>query len=419
MKYFFALMFGLLFSATVAKADGGIFYPHNYYATETGQQAFIYFANKTENLVVMTSYEGNAKDFVWVIPTPSKPEVTKGSAELFRSLDILTDTTDGQPDIKATGSAVTLGLADSTKEAVSVIAEKTVDIYDTTVLQATDATALSKWLNDHGYSYPEDKSPMLKSYVDQGWYFVAAKIQQSITKIGTLTPLRLTFASDTIIYPMRLTALALTQGSTATHRIPVTLYVLSDRRTHQDRLTTEWAQWLHTADIQQLNDDLGTDLIPKQKLFLTKMSHTVFITDGMDDFLITAAPNNTEFPVPIYKTAGFWLNNLLYLVVTPLVVFFFPIPLGLGFAFFVLVQLYIKRRWLYVVGSIYQVAACLALAWLSWLYLFDRFNMDGTTDSVWLQEGIIGGFIAAIVLLILGCVITVKMIRHYRANPIV
>lgn len=65
------------FKGNIAKADGGIFVPKDYYSAETTQKAFIYYVNQTENMVVLASFKGNAKDFAWVIPTPNKPEIVQ------------------------------------------------------------------------------------------------------------------------------------------------------------------------------------------------------------------------------------------------------------------------------------------------------------------------------------------------------
>jgi len=61
---------------------------------EKSQKALIYYHDQTENMVVSTSFQGNSKDFAWVIPTPSKPEIFKSSAGLFTTLEKITKTTD-------------------------------------------------------------------------------------------------------------------------------------------------------------------------------------------------------------------------------------------------------------------------------------------------------------------------------------
>ena len=119
-----------------ALADGGIFYPTDRYSNETNQKAFIYYHNQTENLIVQSGFRGNASDFAWVIPTPSKPEVLASKTGLFTTLESLTSTSNDGPDVVY--STATLGLSGAApKSSVTVVEQKTVDVFDTAVLQAT------------------------------------------------------------------------------------------------------------------------------------------------------------------------------------------------------------------------------------------------------------------------------------------
>ena len=189
-----------------SKADGGIFIPDNFSGYETGQKAFIYFTNQSETLVVSANFRANAKDFSWVIPTPAKPEINKANSILFSDLEQMTDT-DERP-VESSGGLFGSGATKSSS--VQIIEQKKVDVYDTAILKATDEKALANWLNAHGYNFPTDQNNALKSYVDNGWYFAIAKIQSNLVDQaktenalmnGTLTPLKLTFTSDKIIYP--------------------------------------------------------------------------------------------------------------------------------------------------------------------------------------------------------------------------
>src|SRR5438105_3111049 len=43
--------------------------------TEPDQKALIYFSRGSEQLVISPSYAGEATDFAWVVPVPSRPKV--------------------------------------------------------------------------------------------------------------------------------------------------------------------------------------------------------------------------------------------------------------------------------------------------------------------------------------------------------
>lgn len=196
---------------TVSNADGMILPRPDYYMNETGQKAVIFYENGAEVMVLSVSFEGDARDFVWVVPVPSKPEVTKGSDEIFTSLaEIVRPVYNGLMPMVAEIS----GKAD--EQVVTVVETKKVDYYDIAVLQSTESGALSKWLNENGYEYPLESSYILNDYIENNWYFIAVKIDVSAVeasevqqglKQGHATPLKIEFASSGIIYPLRISSI--------------------------------------------------------------------------------------------------------------------------------------------------------------------------------------------------------------------
>ncbi|MCX6808822.1 MAG: DUF2330 domain-containing protein [Candidatus Berkelbacteria bacterium] len=433
-KIFLAIAFGALIciggNIGKAKADGGIFYYPNFPTAETSQKAFIYYANKTENMVILTSFQGNVGDFVWVVPTPSKPEVTKGNVDLFNTLaDISKINYDSG---RVYDTSLSLGMTNkSLSGAVQVISKDTVDMYDTVTLKATDENALSKWLTDNGYSFPENQAANMKSYVDDGWYFVAAKISaDAIGKSstsggmnnGTLTPLRLTFQSDKIIYPMKLTALALNQAlandtknnlRTYSSNLPISVFVLSDHKAATKQLDISWASWIGKEDIARINSGLGSNIVSGQKLFLTRLSGYLSPSQITDDFTISNAGNDKEYPTPYYEEPSFWLSNLLYLFLIPLAIVFFPVPLGLIFLIFLLLQLFVRKKWLYILGLVFQILYCLVIA-LAGLEILYQNNYE--INLLWPQIGVIGGALGGAAMLGLGIFGLIKMIKRYKGT---
>lgn len=155
------------------KADGGLVSPFDYFVYETYQKAVIVYEEGMETLILSITFRGDAKDFGWVVPTPTKPEVDKSSDELFTSLEELT-----RPEAAYRTENI-LGIPQTTKkeEAVTVVETKKIDIYNITVLEATDPNALAKWLDKNGYQFPTDSAYILEDYVEKGWFFVACKIR--------------------------------------------------------------------------------------------------------------------------------------------------------------------------------------------------------------------------------------------------
>jgi hypothetical protein len=58
--------------------------------TEPSQKAIIVYDSGREDLLLQVKYEGPLKEFGWLIPVPSVPEVSKGSMDAFYELSQLT-----------------------------------------------------------------------------------------------------------------------------------------------------------------------------------------------------------------------------------------------------------------------------------------------------------------------------------------
>jgi len=429
------LAFCLLGTVKSAKADGGIFVPERYYGNETSQKAFIYYQNQIESLVISASYQGNAKDFAWVVPTPNKPEITKSNSDLFTTLDKITKTEDNGPAIVYDQALNGLG-ATSAAKPVTVVEQKKVDIYDTTILQATDDQALAKWLNDHGYTFPSTESAMLKSYIDDDWYFTIAKIQNSALDssgvqrqltTGAITPLRLTFQSKEIIYPMKLTKIALDFATENYNKMPkvlggpspepvsndmsISLYVLTDSKMTQDSVDTIWADWTSPKDIKVINESVSDNnwINPSGKLFLTKMQKTINLSNISNDFKIVKAPDNSQYPVPAYKTAEFWATNLIVLIVSMLA--YLLTPIGLVFVLAIVLQIFVRQKWLYILCSIYQISSCLLIA-IIWLIVL--LASDSGFGAIVQTAGDAGFTLGSLIALAAAIFFSIRYLKKYK-----
>lgn len=120
----------------------------------------------------------------------------------------------------------------ATAAQVDVIGREAVGGYDVARLGAGDGRALSAWLTDNGYTLPAGAEPILSDYADEGWRFVAIRLAPQSE--GRLKPLAVSFATNDVVYPMRLEQLA-------TEPVNLTLYTLADGERQVDGLETVFA----------------------------------------------------------------------------------------------------------------------------------------------------------------------------------
>jgi len=213
-KFVFAVGLVVLIMPAVVSADGAIFPPPDYWMQETDQKAVIFQEKNVETMVLSVTFRGDAKDFSWIVPTPSRPEVAKSTDELFTALAKLTEPEYNYGVMPMYGGAVSEGAP--ARSGVTVLETKKVEYYDISVLEADDPEALTKWLKDNNYQFPESGKYLLDDYINNRWYFTAIKIDaESLTtgvesqlREGHAVPLKFTFTSSKIVYPLKISGIA-------------------------------------------------------------------------------------------------------------------------------------------------------------------------------------------------------------------
>src|SRR5207244_9178711 len=100
------------------------------------------------------------------------------------------------------------------KPTVIVLETGVVGSLDYEIIEATRADDLFAWLKDNKYSYSGDEAT-LQHYIQKKWLFTVMKIdtmQMKRNKDGTfdgeVTPTRFRFASDKLVYPLKITQIS-------------------------------------------------------------------------------------------------------------------------------------------------------------------------------------------------------------------
>ncbi|MBI2629136.1 DUF2330 domain-containing protein [Candidatus Pacearchaeota archaeon] len=210
---FFIITSLILVNISFVMADGAYFPRPGYWIRPGQQNAVIFYEDNTEIMILTSTFQGNAKDLVWIVPTPSKPEITKASEKVFTNIMKLSRARYNSGfDF---GYVLTTAKGINEDSGVIVLESKQVDYYEVNIILATNSNDLVKWFNENNYDYPEEYAYVLKSYIDKGWYFTAIKIspesQGAIEVIQDLkeghpTPIKMTFLSDKIVFPLKISS---------------------------------------------------------------------------------------------------------------------------------------------------------------------------------------------------------------------
>lgn len=215
---------------------------------------------RTEEILMQLTVTGNAANAAWIMPVPARADVALGDKKVFSRLEEVVAPVDKTRyyfwprdgdwpfggDHKKTNGASSAAAPGAAAPPVSVVGSGELGPFQYAQLAAADPAALESWLHANGFTMPAGLADSLKPYVDQGWEYVAVKLapagsggstggstgggagrsvpgRVAPTLGGDLDPLKLTFASDKLVYPMRLSQRAKTAQS-------LRLYVLAPHR---------------------------------------------------------------------------------------------------------------------------------------------------------------------------------------------
>lgn len=171
---------------------------------------------KTEHFIRSASFATTAKDFGFLVPTPTKPALSEVSGDLLPELMRHTqpkvehrtkgvDVIPGCAALMFLSRSKSAGMEPASAVApVRVLEEARVAGYDAVVLEADSATALSDWLKQHGYAEGPTLTEWLAPYIAQKWKITAFKIAPSTRAQAISTSaVRMTFTTEKPFYPYR------------------------------------------------------------------------------------------------------------------------------------------------------------------------------------------------------------------------
>ncbi|MFO0669613.1 MAG: DUF2330 domain-containing protein [Polyangiaceae bacterium] len=280
---------------------------------------------KTEDFIRRAVFDTRVKSFGFIVPTPSRPTLSEAPASLF---DELKDAT--KPEViekvdwdviplasygclttfmRTKSASMEVAAAAVAPPPVTVLEETRVAGMDATVLAATDADALAKWLGAHGYDMRPSLAEWLKPYVAAGYTLTAFQYARpDVAANGPLgigapvapTAVRISFPTERAYYPYREPSDAPVVVDRALH-----LFVLSDRRVAGALGGgAAWTPEVFFADRIKSGDALGRVLgAAPAGLFLTEMIDRA-AKRAPDDVFLTGATGEaaaTVRPPPIVR----------------------------------------------------------------------------------------------------------------------
>ena len=230
-----SLVFASLAVPSFSRAACCYFSAKNADILQPAQKAFITWdpERKFETFTVQPKFEGNALDFGMVIPTPTQPKLAEMPRDFFKHLAIYSimkrreyphsallaalDPPNNETRLSSNSPLKKQSIekkSDALRPKVIVLEAGVVGSLDYKIITADRAEDLFQWLKDNKYNYSGDEAS-LNHYVQKKWIFTVMKIdtaQMKRSKDGTfageVTPTRFSFASEKLIYPLKITQIS-------------------------------------------------------------------------------------------------------------------------------------------------------------------------------------------------------------------
>jgi hypothetical protein len=290
-----------LATPSYACACGAVVAPGGAQATMNHEAALVHWDGTTETILMQLALDASTDNVALVMPTPTPATVAAGDKATFVELDALS-----APEIKqrrhwtlGIGVGASAPLEAAAPGAPNVVSQVHLGPLEATTLAGGDLAGLKKWLADNGYAIRPAVSDALNPYVRDGWSFVAMRLTSSAPIVGGLDPVKMTFQSSQLVYPMRLSVAAPDPQQ-------VTIFALSDHR--QQRTDTDDKQVTQTTLVQfagnvstAVRDPLLRELAGNHGSYLTRIQ--VDITNPArisSDFTFGNAPNDDAYRQVVY-----------------------------------------------------------------------------------------------------------------------
>ncbi|MBS4102260.1 DUF2330 domain-containing protein [Tsukamurella paurometabola] len=209
--------------ASHACACGAPAMPDGIDATATQELALLSWDGRTETIEMSLDLHSAGDHGALVVPTPAPATITSGSRTTFQELARTTaPRRETRRRIFGVPSLPLMSATPFGDGTPLVLARMRLGPVEAVTLQAGSTAGLQKWLRENGFTLRPEVAATLGGYVADGWSFTALRLVGEDLR-GALQPLRMTFASTALVYPMRMSRAARTQQQ-------VTLYFMGPHR---------------------------------------------------------------------------------------------------------------------------------------------------------------------------------------------
>jgi hypothetical protein len=206
---------------------------------------------KVQHFIRSARFEGEAKDFGFILPTPTQPTAIEvANEEVFGLLEA------ARPSTMGCGPK-----SDAAAGGLEVLEQKMVGDFQVTVLKAKEGKSVADWLAKNGHKMRPAMEPWLDHYAERGWILTAFKYDGPKSKEPT-NAVRVSFKSEFPHYPYKMPT---DTWSSPSHHRQLDLFVVSQtamkgfyNNAKPWETAANWSNKLNEYNRTRLAEFLGT-----------------------------------------------------------------------------------------------------------------------------------------------------------------
>lgn len=195
----------LLATSAVAPANacgcGGVVGPPDTTIVASSERAIISWDDKVETIELTFDVDSDTPRAGLIVPTPTPATISAGD---LRTFDVIESVIKPSVVVEKDWWGINYFVPQPPERVEDTTPRVDLGPIETQNILASDSVALQAWLTLNGFGVTDAMASAIKTYSDYGWSFTLIALTSDDIIDGHIDPIRLTFETNRLVYPMRL-----------------------------------------------------------------------------------------------------------------------------------------------------------------------------------------------------------------------